>query len=673
LRNSRNCFENIGRLRRFAARLAIFTAFFFVLGYFIWIDASQETQSAAKIQEKIAKLTQEAQNTTDMGRLQQIVKELNELGQALQKVLQEEMSKVAAEAGAKAGDQTKSGALPFTVPSPEEEKARETAIHEALKSHKDEPCYPVLFQKEYARLYVGSDLPWISCVSLEIHLTWTIEERWIRTDKWPTGIINYVLEETYPGYLMLHYNQSDRRTVESFHLEGPSPVDDGRVGQRLVSANASGLLAQAYGVPDSYKTVGSNDKGAFDLILEGRAEHATTAFHYDRMTGELNGSLAATRIKLPSTNLVERPYHLVYEIPQHISGVTNIVHGVVTLDELMKGVRDGQLIKEFSADMEKDFTKVQLPEIYRRRGTVRMEVLFNAMGSLRVTPGEGWKALGPDENDRFIPESKTFMVRNAGEIPLDFKVEKAADWLRIDTAGGPLAPEQSRNVRVEIDQAKAGTLPKGTYTDAVRFINETNGSGTTARTATLEVDDEQRWEIRVVGFELDDTMKKQTFKDTDGKVKVHHKRVRFEWSLTGRFVLKKDKGSWVYKSGQVTAAQVTPVPDFIPAGIYTCKVVKCSGSAPISTMVGTSILGTYSGGKTGGMIQIYWPPMSPEGCVSCTSKHPAFPKTTYEGTFKANDFMAQIGLESFPLRDGYSQTIAKRDWLKYTVTFRRLK
>jgi len=645
----------------------------FSMAHFIWPDASQQTQSAAEIQEKIAKLTQEAQTTTDMGRLQQIVKELSELGQALQKSMLEEMSKAAAEADAKSGGQAKSGASAFTVPTPEEAKAREAAVHESLQDRKDEPCYPVLFQKEYARRYVGSDLPWISCVPLEIHLTWTIEERLIRTDKWPTGIINYVLEETYPGYLMLHYNQSDRRTVERFHLEGPSPVDDGRIGQRLVSANASGLLAEAYGVPDSYKTVGTNDKGAFDLLVEGRAEHATTAFHYDRMTGELNGSLAATRIKLPSTNLVERPYHLVYEIPQPISGVTNTVSGVVSLDEMMKGVREGRLVKEFSADLERDYTKVRLPEIYRRRGTVRMEVVFNALGSLRVTPGEGWKVLGPDENDRFNPESKTFTVKNAGEIPLEFKVEKAADWLKIDTAGGSLAPGQSRNVRVEIDQAKAGTLAKGTYTDAVRFINETNGSGTTARTASLEVDDEQRWEIRVVGFELDDTMKKQTFKDTDGKVKVHHKRVRFEWGLTGRFVLKKEKGSWVYKSGQVTAAQVTPVPDFIPAGIYTCKVMTCRGSAPISTMVGTSIFGTYSGGKTGGTIQIYWPPLSPDGCVSCTSKHPAFPKTVYEGAFKSNDFTTQIGLESFPLRDGYSQPVAKRDWLKYTVTFRRLK
>lgn len=657
----------------FFAATAIFVILFLALGHPIWANLGQQSQSAAEIQEKIAKLTKEAQNTTDMGRLQQIAKELSELGQALQKAMQEEMSKAAAEAGAKAGGQSKGGAVPFTIPTPEEAKAREAAVHEALRDRKDEPCYPVLFQKEYARRYVGSDLPWISCVPLEIRLTWTIEERWIRTDRWPTGIINYVLEETYPGYLMLHYNQQDRRTVEGFHLEGPSPVDDGRVAQRLVSAKASSLLAEAYGVPNSYKTVGANEKGAFELTMEGRAEHATIAFHYDRMTGELKGSLAATRLELPSKNVVGRPYHLVYEIPQHISGVTNIVHGSISLDEMMKGVQEGQLVKEFSADMEKDFTKVRLPEIYRRSGNVRMEVLFNALGSLRVTPGEGWKALGPDENDRFNPESKTYAVRNAGEIPLDFRVEKTADWLKIDTAGGSLAPGQSRNVRVEIDQTQAGALSKGTYTDSVRFINETNGSGTTARTATLEVDDEQRWEIRVVGFELDDTMKKQTFKDTDGKTKVHHKRVRFEWNLTGHFVLKKEKGSWVHKSGQVTAVQVTPVPDFVPAGIYTCKVVKCSGTAPISTMVGTQIFGLYSGGKTGGTIQIHWPPRRARGCVSCTANHPAFPKTAYDGMFESFDFTTQIGLESFPLRDGYSQTIAKKDWLKYTVTLRRLK
>ena len=137
--------------------------------------------------------------------------------------------------------------------------------------------------------------------------------------------------------------------------------------------------------------------------------------------------------------------------------------------------------------------------------------------------------------------------------------------------------------------------------------------------------------------------------------------------------MKKQKGSWVYESGQVTAAQATPIPDFVPAGIYTCKVVKCSGTVPISTMVGTQIFGIYSGGKTGGTVQIHWPQRRARDCVSCTANHPAFPKTAYDGMFVSSDFTVQIGLESFPLGDGNSQTVAKKDWLKYTVTFRRLE
>src|SRR4030042_1618913 len=126
-------------------------------------------QSLEEIMQKMQVLQKEAMACTDPARRQQIAGELQTLGLAYQKA-------VASQAGI--------GGVNIA-----DEKARQQAVHDALQSRSDDPCYPVLFQKEYARRYVGTDLPWVTCIPLEFRLTWEVEERWIRTDKWRTGTI----------------------------------------------------------------------------------------------------------------------------------------------------------------------------------------------------------------------------------------------------------------------------------------------------------------------------------------------------------------------------------------------------------------------------------------------------------------------------------------------------
>jgi hypothetical protein len=181
--------------------------------------------------------------------------------------------------------------------------------------------------------------------------------------------------------------------------------------------------------------------------------------------------------------------------------------------------------------------------------------------------------------------------------------------------------------------------------------------------------EEQIWQVRITGFEVDNSMKPSKFKDTDGKVKVHHKRMRFEWELTGRFKLSRKEGSWIFESGSVESAKVTPVADFVPPDIYQYQKAEYASKAPISSMVGEPIMGDYFGGS----INLHWPPYEPEGYVKCSANHPAFPKTPYEGWFRSADFTTQIGLRSFPLKDGFSDTVTKKQWLRYTISFKRFK
>lgn len=587
------------------------------------------------------KLRVEAENCKDPGRLEKIMDEIEQLDKAYEEALQ------------------KGGPSAGAPMSPEEAQVRE-----ALKSKEDEPCYPVLFEKEYAVRFAGSNLPWVTCVPLAIRLVWEIEGRWIRTDKWPTGIITYTLEENYPGFLRIMYDQKSRSKIESFTLGGPSPQKKEKVSARFTKASASGLLAETnpLGVPVLHKTVGTTNLKHFLIHLDTLP--LFVEFFYDSSPPQLTGGLSASEIDLDEQSVIEQPFHLVYEIPQHVSA-----KGEITLQELQEGLHKGILSKSFRVDHTLDLTKSGGPLIHKQTGSVALEVRFNASGALSVSPTDGFKSEGPDDRGGFNPDSKTYTLKNSGDVPLQFTVSKSADWLGLSVSAGTLAPKEQKTITVSINKPQALNLSSGVYNDTVSFTNVTNGSGNTSRPAELKIEEEQRWQVTVSGFEVDDRMAPTSFRDTDGTSQSLKKKVRFDWTLGGRFILRKEKGVWTFKSGKVTSANVSPIPEFAPPGIYQCQVVACPKKAPISSLVGSSIFGHVSGGN----IQLRWPPAIPSGCVRCTTSAAGLLKTPYEAEFQSVDFTTQIGLESHALKDGYSRTITKKKWLQYTLLLKKLK
>jgi hypothetical protein len=601
----------------------------------------QEVKSLEEIQKRIQKLRAEAERCKDPDRLDQIMDEIEQLDKAYEEALDR-------------GEQPAGAAI----------SAQEAQVREALKSREDEPCYPVLFEKEYAVHFAGSNLPWVTCVPLAIRLVWEIEERWIRTDKWPTGIITYTLEENYPGFLRIKYDQKTRSKIEAFTLAGPSPKKKERVYARFTKASASGLLAETnpLSVPVLHKTVGTTNLKHF--LIDLSALPLFVEFFYDSFTLELRGGLSASKIDLDERSIIEDPFHLVYEIPQHVGA-----KGAITLQELQEGLRKGILSKSFRVDYTMDLTKSKGPLVHKQTGSVALEVRFNAVGALSVSPADGFKSKGPDDQDNFNPDSKTYTLKNTGDVPLQFAVSKSADWLGLSASSGTLAPKEQKTITISINKAQALSLSSGVYNDSVSFTNATNGSGNTSRPAELKIEEEQRWQVTVSGFEVDDSMAPTSYKDKDETTKSLIKKVRFDWKLGGSFILRKEKGVWTFKSGKVTSASVSPIPEFAPSGIYQCQVVVCPKKAPITSIVGSSIFGHVSGGN----IQLHWPPAIPSGCVQCKTNAAGLPKTPYEAEFQSVDFTTQIGLESHALKDGYSRTFTKKKWLQYTLSLKKLK
>jgi hypothetical protein len=118
-------------------------------------------------------------------------------------------------------------------------------------------------------------------------------------------------------------------------------------------------------------------------------------------------------------------------------------------------------------------------------GQTTLDTLVPGATGMRVSPAGGLDA-GGDPGGPFTPSSETYTIENQGSSGISYAVTKSADWVSISNASGYLGVGQSADVVVSIN-ASANSLPLGTYTDTVAFINQTNGDGDTARTVELTV------------------------------------------------------------------------------------------------------------------------------------------------------------------------------------------
>jgi len=292
-------------------------------------------------------------------------------------------------------------------------------------------------------------------------------------------------------------------------------------------------------------------------------------------------------------------------------------------------------------------------------------------GVLAVTPGDGFSSNRPDPKKPFAPLSKTYTLKNTSEQAINYSVDKKANWLNLDATTGSLPPGGSATVTVAVNVPVAGKLLEDTYKDTINFSNTTNGKGNTTRPADVTLGEEQTWRATVTGW-YKDVIKWDglVYTDEKGKKTKVIQAVKFNWNLTGEFVIKKDRGKWVYKDGKITAAKLIPATDFQPKHIYDCSIFDCQGEKKIASYVGDYLAGAI---MPDNRVILRWWPFNPAACVSCKPKHPDLPKNLYEAHFDSGEFITQISLESYPLANKTSKPVQKQDVLYYTVTLKRLK
>jgi tetratricopeptide (TPR) repeat protein len=107
-------------------------------------------------------------------------------------------------------------------------------------------------------------------------------------------------------------------------------------------------------------------------------------------------------------------------------------------------------------------------------------------GYLTVTPDSDFSSAGA-LGGPFSPTGKTYILENTGTGSINWTASKTANWITLSDTSGKLEIGTSTAVTVSINN-NANNLPVGTYTDTITFLNTTNGSGSTTRTVTLQIE-----------------------------------------------------------------------------------------------------------------------------------------------------------------------------------------
>lgn len=86
----------------------------------------------------------------------------------------------------------------------------------------------------------------------------------------------------------------------------------------------------------------------------------------------------------------------------------------------------------------------------------------------------------------FSPDTGTYVLSNTGSQPLEWALEYEATWLALSPTGGMIAPGDSVSVTASLN-IDASSLPVGTHLAQLRFVNRSNGLGTTLASASALV------------------------------------------------------------------------------------------------------------------------------------------------------------------------------------------
>lgn len=336
---------------------------------------------------------------------------------------------------------------------------------------------------------------------------------------------------------------------------------------------------------------------------------------------------------------------------------------------IKEGLEKGRLQKTFKWQEEVDDLGGY------KKNVLTVTVGFRANpGVLAVSPKKEFQSSGPDDGGRFSPPSMAYTVKNTGGAPIEFKVSKGKSWLELSAPAGDLAPGESTKVTASI-HLNAKDMAPGTYHDQIQFTNTTNDKGSTTLKASVEVGEMQTWEVKLTGQETDDLGGKLMavkLQDVWKQVTVNY-GVRFDYKLTARFTIKKQKGGWTYQSGMITFGHVGVSDNFDPI-VFFIKPIKCLNCQDVPNLKGTPLKGEV----VGNTVRLFWPKVVTRAIATNKLKLQFESKEkSHQGYsdnfFESADFFQRTGEHHVPLKNGAKPFKVVKESSKHRFRFDKRK
>jgi hypothetical protein len=284
----------------------------------------------------------------------------------------------------------------------------------------NDPCYKVKQMKkvimesaDYKKTMGSKDPAYIQCYPLTINVVWQLSDRidhLVGTDQ-----ADLLLEEEYPAYLMLHYGWFDglqKKKLWRWEILGPEPCYapcPGRVKAQLTFLSGQVVCCLDSPYCRQKKTVGLLAGNFKTIPSDEEYQHASLHFGGEA-GGPGEGRVESSRLAIDPSALPKGCGHFWspfnYQIRLGPSGDDFPAqrkmssHGLPTADEIMEGLRAGELKKslDFSAQYKEPFPH---GSTYTLKGKATITIAFAPVEE------ERWRVeVKAWERDKFKPPIK---------------------------------------------------------------------------------------------------------------------------------------------------------------------------------------------------------------------------------------------------------------------------
>jgi hypothetical protein len=337
-------------------------------------------------------------------------------------------------------------------------------VAKELEASRDDPCYPVYFEKELIKRIEGFDMPWVKCIPLKIFAVWDIDENGGRGNE---NCARYTLEESYLGYMKVEYDQKDTDQINGFYIGGPSPRKLDYVSALLSKVSATFHVYRGSGSFE--RIVTTNDPSDFTVHKGTEFPDALIAISNNVPLGNRSIHIKSSNI-IPSEKLVKYPVAGILETLE--GGTLNVSTGDLLIEEVQMGLREGKLVKQFAIHEFIDYGP--LKEFFKRDGTATVHISFPSLRERWQVIVNTINIIGYGDRDRNFgvqvhTERAVEIIIENGELK---SAEGKTSFVSIKPYSSPAGLYRCQEENIEV--AGSGTDIDAERYDQVRYAKRFN-------------------------------------------------------------------------------------------------------------------------------------------------------------------------------------------------------